>query len=106
MGAVFPRRVDRFLAAAAWLDGVNPSGVFQRGYYTRMAVTAWDWNGTTLSQRWAYDAKTSGSECYGMGNHNLAVGDVDSDGKDEIIEGACAIDHDGKMADAPLRHHR
>lgn len=97
-GDSYGNRVDRFLAATAWLgNGTKPSGVFQRGYYTRMAVTAWDWDGTTLKQRWAYDAKTSGSECYGQGNHNLSVGDVDGDGYDEIIEGACAIDNDGKF---------
>ncbi|MDO5577425.1 MAG: hypothetical protein Q4F84_10120, partial [Fibrobacter sp.] len=28
--------------------------------------------------------------------HNLAVGDVDNDGYDEIMYGSCAIDHDGK----------
>lgn len=96
-GDDYGNRVDRFLAGAAWLDGVKPSGIFQRGYYTRMAVTAYDWNGTTLSQKWAYDAGTSGQQCYGQGNHNLSVGDVDSDGKDEILQGACAIDHDGKF---------
>ncbi len=96
-GDSYGNRVDRFLAAAAWLDGTKPSGVFQRGYYTRMAVTAWDWDGTTLKQRWYYNAATKGSECYGQGNHNLSVGDVDGDGKDEIIQGACAIDHDGKF---------
>jgi len=90
-------RVDRFLATAAWLDGVKPSAVMQRGYYGRMAITAWDWDGKTLSKRWAYDAATSGKEGYGQGNHNLSAGDVDSDGKDEIIEGSCAIDHDGKF---------
>ncbi|MEN9355416.1 MAG: hypothetical protein RL318_2741, partial [Fibrobacterota bacterium] len=97
-GDSYGNRVDRFLAATAWLgNGTKPSAIFQRGYYTRMAVTAWDWNGTTLSQRWAYDAKTSGSEGFGQGNHNLTVGDVDGDGFDEIIQGACAIDHDGKF---------
>lgn len=96
-GDSYGNRVDRFLATNAYLDGKKPSMVFQRGYYTRMAVTAYDWNGTTLSQRWAYDAKTSGKECYGQGNHNLAAGDVDSDGKDEIIEGACAINDDGSF---------
>ena len=97
-GDSYGNRVDRFLAATAWLgNGSKPSGVFQRGYYTRMAVTAWDWDGTTLKQRWAYDAKTSGSECYSQGNHNLSVGDVDGDGYDEIIHGACAIDNNGKF---------
>jgi hypothetical protein len=97
-GDSYGNRVDRFLATIAYLgNGTKPSAVFQRGYYTRMAITAWDWNGTTLSERWAYDAKTSGSECYGQGNHNLSAGDVDFDGYDEIIEGACAVDHTGKF---------
>lgn len=96
-GDSYGNRVDRFLATAAWLDGVKPSGVFQRGYYTRMAIAAWDWNGTTLTQKWYYNAATKGSECYSQGNHNLTVGDVDNDKKDEIIQGACAINDDGKF---------
>lgn len=94
-GDNYGNRVDRFLAAAAWVDGVKPSAIMQRGYYSRMAVTAWDWNGTTLSMRWFYDAKTSGKECFSQGNHNIAVGDVDADGKDEILQGACAINDNG-----------
>jgi len=96
-GDSYGNRVDRFLATAAWLDGVKPSGVFQRGYYTRMAITAWDWNGTALSQKWYYNAASSGKECYGQGNHSLTVGDVDGDKKDEIIQGACAINDDGSF---------
>lgn len=96
-GDSYGNRVDRFLATNAYLDGTKPSMVFQRGYYTRMAVTAYDWDGKTLSQRWYYNAATKGSECYGQGNHNVSAGDVDSDGKDEIIEGDCAINHDGKF---------
>lgn len=95
-GDTYGNRVDRFLAAAAWLDGNKPSAVLQRGYYTRMAITAWDWNGSALTQRWYYNAATDGQECYSQGNHNLAIGDVDADGKDEILEGACAIDDNGK----------
>ena len=96
-GDSYGNRVDRFLATTAWLDGVHPSAVMQRGYYTRMALTAWNWNGTTLTQKWAFDAKTSGASGYGQGNHNLSAGDVDGDGKDEIIEGACAINDDGTL---------
>lgn len=96
-GDSYGNRVDRFLATNAYLDGQKPSMVFQRGYYTRMAVTAYDWDGKTLSQRWYYNAATKGSECYGQGNHNISAGDVDGDGFDEIIEGACAIDHNGKF---------
>jgi len=97
-GDGYGNRVDRFLATNAYLDGKKPSMVFQRGYYTRMAITAYDWNGTTFTQRWAFDSNNSGnSAAAGNGNHNLACADVDNDGFDEIIEGACAIDHDGKL---------
>ena len=96
-GDSYGNRVDRFLATNAYLDGKKPSMVFQRGYYTRMAITAYDWDGKTLSQRWYYNVATSGQECYGQGNHNISAGDVDGDGFDEIIEGSCAVDHDGKF---------
>lgn len=96
-GDNYGNRVDRFLATNAYLDGKKPSMVFQRGYYTRMTLTAWDWDGATLKQRWAYDGATSGQGGYGQGNHNLSAADVDQDGFDEILEGASAIDHDGKF---------
>ena len=96
-GDSYGNRVDRFLATNAYLDGVKPSMVFQRGYYTRMTLAAWDWDGTTLKQRWFFDSDSAGNSAFaGQGNHNLTVGDVDGDGYDEIIEGASAIDHNGK----------
>ena len=90
-------RSDRFLAAVAYLDGVHPSAVMCRGYYTRAVLAAFDWNGKELKQRWVFDSNTPGNEAYaGQGNHNLRVGDVDGDGCDEIIYGSCAIDNNGK----------
>lgn len=46
--------------------------------------------------RWVHDSKVSGSGAYGQGNHNLSVADVDGDGCDEVVYGACVIDQDGK----------
>ena len=90
-------RSDRFLAAVAYLDGKTPSIVMCRGYYTRSVLAAFDWNGKELIHKWTFDSDTKGNEDYaGQGFHNLTVGDVDSDGKDEIIYGSCTIDHDGK----------
>ncbi|WP_291590889.1 rhamnogalacturonan lyase [Bacteroides sp.] len=90
-------RSDRFLACVAYLDGVHPSVVMCRGYYTRTVLAAFDWNGKELKERWVFDSNNPGCEAYaGQGNHNLRVGDVDGDGCDEIIYGSCAIDHDGK----------
>jgi rhamnogalacturonan endolyase len=92
-------RVDRFLAAVAYLDGQRPSVVFCRGYYTRTVLAAWNWRDGKLSKVWTFDSDdgTPGNRAYrGQGNHNLRVGDVDNDGKDEIIYGACAIDDNGQ----------
>lgn len=92
-------RVDRFLACVAYLDGKRPSLVMCRGYYTRAVLAAWNWQDGKLVSVWTFDSDdgTEGNRAYrSQGNHNLSVGDVDGDGKDEIIYGACAIDHDGK----------
>lgn len=90
-------RSDRFLACVAYLDGIHPSVVMCRGYYTRTVLAAFDWDGKELKQRWVFDSNNPGCEDYaGQGNHNLRVGDVDGDECDEIIYGSCAIDHNGK----------
>ncbi len=97
-GDSYGNRVDRFLAAVAYLDGVRPSVVMCRGYYTRSVVAAWDWREGVLTQRWVFDTGHSGgpySGYKGQGAHSLTVGDVDADGKDEIIYGACTIDDNG-----------
>ena len=95
-GDTYGNRVDRFLACAAYLDGQHPSIVMTRGYYAKTVIAAWDWDGTSLSQRWVFDSTTNGHKDYhGQGNHNLVVADVDQDGKDEIVFGSCAFDDDG-----------
>lgn len=90
-------RSDRFLACIAYLDGIHPSIVMCRGYYTRTVLAAFDWDGKQLSSRWVFDSDSLGWEAYaGQGNHNLRVGDVDGDGCDEIVYGSCTIDHNGR----------
>lgn len=97
-GDSYGNRVDRFLACVAYLEGVRPSVVMGRGYYTRAALAAWDWRNGVLTQRWLFDTGHSGGPYAGykgQGAHSLTVGDVDGDGKDEITFGACAIDDNG-----------
>lgn len=105
-GDSYGNRVDRFLACIAYLDGVHPSLVMCRGYYTRTVLAAYDWNGSTLTRRWIFDSNSSGNSGYaGQGNHNLSVADVDNDDRDEIIYGSCTIDDNGKgLYTTGLRH--
>ncbi|HLP26621.1 MAG TPA: rhamnogalacturonan lyase, partial [Acidobacteriota bacterium] len=97
-GDAYGNRMDRFLACVAYLDGTHPSIVMCRGYYTRAVLAAWDWRDGKLTPRWVFDSDdgTPGNEKFrGQGNHNLSVADVDGDGRDEIIYGACVIDDNG-----------
>ncbi|GJF33323.1 rhamnogalacturonan lyase [Kitasatospora sp. NE20-6] len=95
-GDSYGNRVDRFLAGTAYLDGQRPSLIEARGYYTRTVITAWDWRGGKLTERWKFDTSTSGNSAYaGQGNHQLSVADVDGDGRDEIVYGSMAIDDNG-----------
>ncbi len=95
-GDSYANRSERYLAAIAYLDGVHPSVIMCRGYYTRTVLAAFDWDGKNLKTRWVFDSDIPGNEAYaGQGNHNLRVADVDGDGCDEIIYGQMAVDNDG-----------
>ena len=95
-GDNYGNRVDRFVAAVAYLDGVNPSMVFGRGYYTRLVRSAWDFRNGQLTQRWIFDSNSPGNSGYaGMGNHQMTVGDANGDGRDEVYNGTSAINFDG-----------
>lgn len=103
-GDAYGNRVDRFLSATAYLDGEHAFAVMCRGYYTRTALTAYGMKDTdddgvsdTIYTYWTYDTDDYDGANEGQGNHNLAVADVDNDGKDEIVYGASCYDHDGTL---------
>lgn len=107
----YGNRCDRFLACVAYLDGERPSLVMCRGVYGRIVLAAWDWRDGTLSQRWVFDTGPSyspfqdASPFAGMGGHSLSVGDIDADGRDEIIYQAMVVDDDGTgLYSSGLRH--
>lgn len=112
----------------------NASAIFCRGYYAYAYVWAVDFDGSKLISRWlhrsdadnkysvvTYDANgngttknytpgnaTSGSgskTMFANGNHNMTIGDVDGDGRDEIIWGSAGLDHDGTLLYATGFHH-
>ncbi|MBO4713243.1 MAG: carbohydrate-binding protein [Fibrobacter sp.] len=96
-GDNYGNRCNRFLAATAYLDGIHPSAIIARGYYTAAYVVAYDFDGKNLKQRWFHKSETPGQGLYAQGYHNIAVGDLDGDGFDEIVYGAAALDHDGTV---------
>lgn len=95
-GDNYGNRVDRFLAAVAYLDGEHPSMMFSRGYYTRTVLVTYDLVDGKLVKRWTFDSNVAGDQYKGQGNHNLSVADVDQDGKDEFVFGSMTIDDNGQ----------
>lgn len=97
-GDDYGNRCDRFLGAVVYCDGVHPSAVSIRGYYTRMTAVAYDVINKKLVKRWGfntgYDSSAPG---YADGNHNCMPADLDNDGKQELVIGAVCLDDDGSV---------
>ena len=89
-------RSSKHYFGAPYLDGRKPSIFLGRGCYSQHKMCALDVDPQThqLTQLWRWDA-TSGP-WFGNGFHNFTIGDVDWDGRDEIIFGSMMIDDNGK----------
>lgn len=97
-GDDYGNRMDRQLSAVAYLDGKRPSYIVGRGYNGKSVVQAWNFRNGKMTKVWTFDTNANNQKYIAwsnQGNHNIRIGDVDHDGKDEIIYGACAIDDDG-----------
>ena len=95
-GDDYGNRSERYLGGVGYFDGESPSLVMSRGYYEGYVVAAFDWDGENLTHRWSFEAGPWSEDPYGgQGSQNLAIGDVDNDGKDEIMFGGAAVDDDG-----------
>lgn len=99
-------RAERFLAGVAYIDGVHPSYIISRGYYNKVIMRAYTWDGNEFKKIREWDGSRSGTKSlYGQGCHSLSVADVDNDGKDEIIFGSAIADDDGSVYEHPKYGH-
>lgn len=89
-------RIDRYLAGVAYLDGIKPSALMCRGYYTRAVIVSYDVVNKKLVERWTLDSNDE-PRLARQGAHSLSVADVDGDGFDEIVYGSAVVDHDGTL---------
>lgn len=89
-----------------YLDGVHPSVVMEymvrdKNKLHHYYVSAWGYdfvNGKATAwgekfPTWSRNDKTPWPAEF----HHIRIGDVDRDGKDEMLEGGYVLDHDGKM---------
>ncbi len=91
-------RSTKHYFGAPFLDGRNASIFLGRGCYTKHHFAAYDVDASThqLTQRWEWKSDNLSSSWYGQGYHNYSIGDVDMDGRDEILFGSMVIDDNGK----------
>lgn len=98
-GDNYGHRASSIKSAVLHHRQLGPLIVFGRGIYSRVALAAYRLDGDQLRQVWTFDSEDPRHPDYrnyrGQGNHSVAVGDVDGDGSDELMYGACVIDHDG-----------
>ncbi len=89
-------RSSRHMLGVAYLDGRTPSLVVVRGTYGMMRVDAWMLKNKKLEKLWRWTNERAPFKYQGQGQHSIKTGDIDGDGKDEILNGSIAIDHDGR----------
>jgi hypothetical protein len=100
-GDAYGNRLDRYNGGMAFVkDGGEatglPSIIQQRGYYTRLTISALTFRGGVLAKNWVYDSVTS-LQAQGAGDHSCMAGDTDGDLGQEIITGQTTISSDGKL---------
>ncbi|MDR2473371.1 MAG: hypothetical protein LBD53_07430 [Tannerella sp.] len=83
----------RNFLGVAYLDGINPSLIMQRGTYTILKLEALDKDLHTL---WHWESVGDDKPYRGQSGHNIMVADINEDGKDELVPGTFALSSDGK----------
>ncbi|MBN2525636.1 MAG: hypothetical protein JXR76_04520 [Deltaproteobacteria bacterium] len=112
-------RYSRNQLAIAHLDGKTPHVIVSRGTYGKHKVAAYRYANGRLTLAWYYEnedpfllEKVEPGEdgfaeydahyrelhrYWGQGAHSLRAGDVDGDGKEEVVLGAMVLDDDGSV---------
>ncbi len=105
-------RASRYNIAIAYLPADQddpactttiPAVLYNHGYYAKTTVAAYtlrtaDDGSKYIQLEWGFDSAEYTDKAYGgKGNHNVATGDVDNDGFDELVLGAICLDHDGSI---------
>lgn len=86
---------------AGYLDGVHPSLITKcksrqggAGTGFSMLAAAYDFDGSSLTQRWKF---VRGRDGGGQDFHQIRIVDVDGDGRDDLADGGYVIKHDGTL---------
>lgn len=90
-------RQNRNQIGVAFLDGKTPFILAARGTYRLMVVDAWELKNGKLQKAWRWDGDEENPVVRSQGAHNMVCGDVDGDGRDEILLGGCMLDDDGTL---------
>ncbi len=89
-------RASRHMLGIAYLDGKTPAILVVRGTYGVMKIDAWTLENKKLKKLWRWTNERAPFLFHGQGQHSIKVGDIDGDGRDEILNGTIAISPEGR----------
>ncbi len=111
-GDDYGNRLDRYNAGVAMVTDLGgsasgrPSIIRQRGYYTRLTMSALNWRDGQLTTAWIFDSDSPGNgAAFGQGDHSAMTADMDGDLAQEITTGALTIGSDGTLRCTTGRGH-
>ena len=80
----------------AYLDGKTPCLLVQRGTYSLIKLHAYEFRDGRFHEVWNWRSTQETPSYNGQGAHCLRAGDIDGDGRDEVILGSAVVDDNGQ----------